>query len=82
MTKKTNVSIAELRRLANVCKSTGVIVEVEVQGALIRFRPQDTLPSNIPAAEFETLAQWEIWREELRATEAKRKQPQSHDFDF
>ncbi|NTH65309.1 hypothetical protein G6L33_15740 [Agrobacterium rhizogenes] len=76
MTRKALVSSAELKRMAQIAKSEGVTVWIEVDGKRIGVSPniQDVsgqLPIDPKPEDFTSLAQWQAWRERERAREAQ-----------
>lgn len=60
MTRKAFINQADMRRMAAVAKEYGIRVEVEVDGVLVRFAPNN---AQRQPEEFETFAEWQEWRE-------------------
>jgi hypothetical protein len=78
MTRAALVKSADLRRLAEVAKKTGMRIEIEVGGAIVRVSP-DIPEINKPERvdlqpeDFTSLAEWQAWRDQERAREAQRR---------
>ncbi len=80
MTRRAIISTADLKRMADVAKSKGVMVWVEIDGRRVVVSP-DTQYLHKPATDdlkpenFTSLAEWQAWRERERAREARGKAP-------
>ncbi|OWO94742.1 hypothetical protein B5E41_13460 [Rhizobium esperanzae] len=77
MTKAAIVKSADLKRMAAVAKETGMRIEIEINGKIIRVSPD--IPDNhkqqrvdMKPEDFTSLADWQAWRDQERAREAQR----------
>lgn len=70
MTRKAIISQAEMKRMADVATSEGVIIEVEREGTIVRvmpLKPESTSPRTTKKpGEFQTIAEWQAWRDQQR----------------
>lgn len=77
MTRAALVKAADLKRIANAAKATGMRFEIEVNGTIVRAIP-DIQDIHRPSAvdpqpeDFTSLAEWQAWRDRERAREAQR----------
>jgi len=77
MTTPAIVRSADLKRMADIAKSKGVTVWIEIDGRRVGVSPdiQDIhRPATVDVSPeaFTSLAEWQAWREQDRAREAKR----------
>ncbi len=77
MTASALVKQSDLKRMAQIAKSEGVRVEIEVNGKIIRVFPDITdihRPASVDLKpeDFTSLADWQAWRDQERAREAQR----------
>lgn len=77
MTASALVKQSDLKRMANIAKSEGVRVEIEVNGKIIRVTPDipdinRAKPVDMQPEDFTSLAEWQAWRDQERAREAQR----------
>lgn len=77
MTTPALVKSADLKRMADVAKSKGVTVWIEINGRRVGVSPdiQGTAsekPVDKKPEEFTSLAEWQAWRDRERAREAQR----------
>jgi hypothetical protein len=70
MTRKAMINQADLMRMATVAKKTGMRVEVEIEGVIIRVAPDISTGRTLD--DFTTLADWQAWRDQERAREKQR----------
>ncbi|MDW9726353.1 hypothetical protein GOB91_29335 [Sinorhizobium meliloti] len=77
MTNPALVKSADLKRMADVAKSKGVTVWIEINGRRVGVSP-DIQDIHKPATvdlqpeDFTSLAEWQAWRYRERAREAQR----------
>ncbi|MCV9997303.1 hypothetical protein OE766_03500 [Pararhizobium sp. YC-54] len=81
MTKKSMITQSELQRMAKVAKAEGVEVWMEIDGKRYGVSPAGPKPkmNKVRPEEFETLAEWQAWRDEKRVREAE---PEALPKDF
>ena len=77
MTTPALVKSADLKRMAAVAKQTGMRVEIEINGTIVRVAPDipvinKTEPVDMQPEDFTSLADWQAWRDRERAREAQR----------
>lgn len=77
MTTPALVKSADLKRMADVAKSKGVTVWIEINGRRVGVSPDSqSVTSEKPVdkkpEEFTSLAEWQAWRDRERAREAQR----------
>lgn len=77
MTARAAIKAADLKRMADIAKSKGVTVWIEVNGQRVGVSPdiQDTSkPATVDLKpdDFTSLADWQAWRDRERAREAQR----------
>lgn len=77
MTTPALVKSADLKRMADVAKSKGVTVWIEINGRRVGVSPdagavQSEKPVDLKPEDFTSLAEWQAWRDRERAREAKR----------
>jgi hypothetical protein len=60
MTRKAFVKQADMKRMASIVKEYGICVEVEADGVLVRFAPDN---GQRQPEEFETFSEWQEWRD-------------------
>jgi hypothetical protein len=60
VTRKAFIKQSDMRRMASVAKEFGIRVEVEVDGVLVRFAPDN---GQREPEDFATLAEWQAWRD-------------------
>lgn len=70
VTHKAFIKQADMRRMAAVAKEYGISVELEIDGAILRFAPVHCSNGSNPEG-FETLEQWRRWRDGQRKTVKK-----------
>lgn len=83
MTRPALISQADLMRMAAIAKKTGMRVEVEIDGKIIRVAPdiQTKAPDASPE-EFTSFAEWQAWRDRERAREASSSARSPLDIPF
>jgi hypothetical protein len=67
MTKKAIINQADLMRMAAVAKKTGMRVEVEIDGVIVRVAPD--ISTDRTLHDFTSLTEWQAWRDQERARE-------------
>ncbi|MBP2238091.1 hypothetical protein J2Z31_004618 [Sinorhizobium kostiense] len=77
MTTPALVKAAELKRMADVAKSKGVTVWIEINGRRVGVSPDiqsaiSEKPVDMKPEDFSSLAEWQAWRDRERAREAQR----------
>lgn len=77
MTRRAIISTADLKRMADVAKSKGVMVWVEIDGRRVVVSPDPQYlhkPATVDKKpeEFTSLAEWQAWRDRERRLEASR----------
>lgn len=77
MTTPALVKSADLKRMADVAKSKGVTVWIEINGRRVGVSPDSQSataekPVDKKPEEFTSLAEWQAWRDRERAREAQR----------
>jgi hypothetical protein len=77
MTKAAIVKSADLKRMAAVAKQTGMRIEIEINGTIVRVAPDipdihNASPVDLKPEDFTSLAEWQAWRDRNRAREAQR----------
>ncbi|MDW9843562.1 hypothetical protein GOB05_27000 [Sinorhizobium meliloti] len=77
MTAPALVKAADLKRMADVAKSKGVTVWIEINGRRVGVTPdiQDIHKPetvDLKPEDFTSLAEWQAWRDRERAREAQR----------
>ncbi len=77
MTRAALVKSADLKRMCEVAKQTGMRIEIEIGGAIVRVSPD--IPDihkpetvDLKPEDFTSLAEWQAWRERKRARETQR----------
>ncbi|NRQ14603.1 hypothetical protein [Ensifer sesbaniae] len=77
MTARAAIKAADLKRMADIAKSKGVTVWVEIDGRRVGVSP-DIQDIHKPATvdlkpdDFSSLSEWQAWRDRERAREAQR----------
>lgn len=77
MTTPALVKSADLKRMADVAKSKGVTVWIEINGRRVGVSPdavaaQSEKPVDLKPEDFTSFAEWQAWRDRERAREAQR----------
>jgi hypothetical protein len=77
MTRAALVKSADLKRMCEVAKLTGMRIEIEIGGAIVRVSPDIPdihSPSRVDLQpeDFTSFAEWQAWRDQERAREAQR----------
>lgn len=77
MTRAATIRTADLKRIADAAKATGVRFEVEINGMIVRAIPNipdiHTPPAvDLKPEDFTSLADWQAWRDRERVREAQR----------
>lgn len=77
MTSPALVRSADLKRMADIAKSKGVTVWIEIDGHRIGVSPDihntnNPSPVDLQPEDFTSLAEWQAWRDRNRAREAQR----------
>ncbi len=77
MTSPALVRSADLKRMADIAKSKGVTVWIEIDGRRIGVSPDihnvnNPAPVDLQPEDFTSLAEWQAWRDRNRARETQR----------